>query len=363
MFMVGILTSPIVTFYIDTMEFIVSQIPKCRPTDNDTIPNHQEYRLGCHCIELNIGCRKILWYLILDGRFNVKSNTQVFYREAKTNFAHISVENFDEMIQKIVRPIFSKRFSTKNSILIENNNSSYSIVNLVKSEDSCLLYGPKCHVALRALNEMLNKIFRNVFVLNKDLRPENGTLNSRRERYYGTMLANSNFDHSLDIVHGYQKSPETFQLHNDLTKLFGIIFPTQNLSLVQFLGILGYDGYDWSDSKNEAYFKLETVIHPLECTPCKKISGTSNNEKSGCCPLQNQLFNRINMKMIMTLMKYSLDLSDPWIPQYYNYYQTPYKQTLQSSRNLYKKWLAEEENDLRNLVASGLNMDVLKGWR
>ena len=60
------------------------------------------------------------------------------------------------------------------------------------------------------------------------------------------------------------------------------------------------------------------------------------------------MFHRRNTDTIMTLMKYSLDLSNPWITQYYQA-ENDDMQTLQDNRNMYKLWVTGSENELIKL--------------
>ena len=91
--------------FIVSSEFLIKELPTCRATSNKTMPNYNEYRLGCHCIETHDNCHKILWFLVFDGRFNVKANTEIIYREATTSFANVHVQNFNEMVEHVAMKI------------------------------------------------------------------------------------------------------------------------------------------------------------------------------------------------------------------------------------------------------------------
>ncbi len=64
----------------------------------------------------------------------------------------------------------------------------------------------------------------------------------------------------------------------------------------------------------------------------------------------DSMFHRRNTDTIMTLMKYSLDLSNPWITQYYQA-ENDDMQTLQDNRNMYKLWVTGSENELIKLFS------------
>ena len=322
-------------YFLVPMEFIGKDVTQCRPTHNSMIPNHNEYRLGCHCIRKYKTCQELLWFLILDGRFNVRSNTNMIYREAVTTFAFKSVNNFDAMIQDVVLTAFERKFSQKN-LFLNHKNPRYKDVSDITTENKCVKFGPDCVVALRGINDVLRQIFRNSFALNKDLILGDVTAHSqRRERYYGTLLVNKNFDYSEEQNHEYQINPDANQMKNDLTKLLGITFPFQNVTFVRFMAKLGYaDNFGTEDQ--DAVFNLTKEMSFIK---------RSDNE------------------IIMSSMKHSLDLSDPWIPQYYNINITKFKQAGYISRNLYKYWLLEESNGVQKLLSNGFKLGSLQNWR
>ena len=67
------------------------------------------------------------------------------------------------------------------------------------------------------------------------------------------------------------------------------------------------------------------------------------------------------MQQIMLLMKYSLDLSNPWIPQYYQGYTSDAsKQTIEAKRALYKVWLAEEDDELLKMLSTSGDPNLLR---
>ena len=54
----------------------------------------------------------------------------------------------------------------------------------------------------------------------------------------------------------------------------------------------------------------------LTIPPCKN-EGEEIFEVRQCCQLLDKTYNNANSQQIMALMKYSLDLSNPWITQYF----------------------------------------------
>ena len=334
-------------------EFLINEVSTCRATPNKTIPNHDEYRLGCHCIEMHENCRKILWFLVFDGRFNVKSNTEIIYREATTSFANVQVNNFNEMVENVAMKIFEKRLSHKYSFLI-NQNLHYEQVARITTEENCIQFGLDCTVALHGLNEVLNRVFRLSYVLNQDLFPENEANNTtRRDRYYGTLLVNKHFDYLVPQNQIDQMTPETFQLNTDLQKILGIMLHAQNLSLIEFIGMLGYE--DISESTSETYESKLLKINEAGCT-------LLNKNRDGCLNLK-QLFKRGNIKAIMSLIKYSLDMTDSWLPHFHNLKDKKDGPLILKTREMYKSWIARKDNDLRKLILNDFGAEMLHGWR
>ena len=311
------------------MEFIGNEIQQCRRAENVDTLNPKEYHLGCHCIHNNKPCRRILWFLILDGRFNVKSNIQMIYKEVITAFSNENAKNFKDMMEKIVKKAFDEKLSQKYSFLV-HKNPSYETISTITSENKCLQFGPDCIVALNGLNEILKTAFRISFALNKDLVENNASsLSQKRERYYGSLLVNKHYDYSEKSSQNYQPSPNAFQIRSDLTELLEIIFPSHNESLVEFIREFGYN----DNSKAHEPTKLEFFT------------------------------NRSNVEHILTLMKYSLDVSDPWIPQYYKTNISQDVHSIQPTCNLFKVWLLGERNSLRKLISSDVGLVNLQGWR
>lgn len=286
-----------------------------------------------------------MWFLVFDGKFNIKSNTEIVYREATTSFANVQVKNFNEMVENVAIKIYS---------FLINENPRYEEVTRITTEESCMQYGQDCTVALHGLNEVLNKIFRLSYVLNKDLISENETDDTkRRDRYYGTLLVNRHFDYSMQQYQTDQMTPETFQLNADLQRFFEVMLHAQNLTLIEFLGFLGYE--DISVATDKIYkSNLQNVSAP-GCT-------LSNKRHYRCLNLE-QLFKRDNIKVIMSLMKYSLDMTDSWLPHFHNLKDKHDGLLTFETREMYKSWLAGKDNDLRKMISKDFGADIPQGWR
>ena len=102
------------------------------------------------------------------------------------------------------------------------------------------------------------------------------------DRYYGTLVANMNFQLDKDYEqfwHALKTSDcsETFlkhtmfqtnvgssQLQNDLVRLLDIIIPSQNISLTDVLGLLGYSN---SFEVNEIELKTDVSnVNGIDCS-------------------------------------------------------------------------------------------------
>ena len=86
--------------------------------------------------------------------------------------------------------------------------------------------------------------------------------------------------------------------------------------------------------------------------PCSATEDDHSVKVKQCCRVFNEMFHRSNTDSIMTLMKYSLDLSNPWVTQYYPTDKEGHdKQTLGDNRDIYKVWLGMTANEMLKLFS------------
>ena len=86
--------------------------------------------------------------------------------------------------------------------------------------------------------------------------------------------------------------------------------------------------------------------------PCLLIEQTGSQELNKCCRLVDGIFHGNNTEAIMTLMKYSLDTTSPWITQYYDKNREDNgSQTLGDNRDMYKLWLGNSDNEILKLFS------------
>ena len=93
--------------------------------------------------------------------------------------------------------------------------------------------------------------------------------------------------------------------------------------------------------------------------PC--ISKTEGS--MGCCHLFGSAFRRSNLPQILTLMKYSLDLSDPSLNQYRRYREHGGMGLSWKRRELHRLWITDDNDQLRRLILNASTLEHLRGWR
>ena len=93
--------------------------------------------------------------------------------------------------------------------------------------------------------------------------------------------------------------------------------------------------------------------------PCTQEKDTA----MGCCQLFGSAFHRSNIPQILTLMKFSLELSDPWISQYYSSRDPGGLELFQKRRKLHQLWITDNDNELRKLMLNASTLQHLEGWR
>ena len=65
------------------------------------------------------------------------------------------------------------------------------------------------------------------------------------------------------------------------------------------------------------------------------------------------MFQTKNTETIMSLMKHSLDLSNPWLTKYYGKENVGRnKQSLDDNRDIFKAWLANGGNEILNMFST-----------
>jgi hypothetical protein len=65
----------------------------------------------------------------------------------------------------------------------------------------------------------------------------------------------------------------------------------------------------------------------------------------------------------MILMKYSLELSSPWISKHYTTSDENENGTFGTTTNFYKLWVTEHDEELKTLFSKNGTEDIVHGWR
>ena len=230
-------------------------VPQCFVDNNNqdgrcdsTIPMLNT--LGHYCLKKE-NCRKILHFLTLSGKHNIRANAQIMYQDTMIFYGNIYVESFDQIVDEVLYKIFQKRFQNK-ATYMENttfvgtfgsknidDSGLYKRIERVKSittEEDCFNDGPDCMTAILILDGTLNKLYRILTVLNKD--------NSDDNRNYGTLTANVISELDPDGQISLNKKKEMLvvfsKIQMELQNLFHQIIPASDLPLISFLELLGY---------------------------------------------------------------------------------------------------------------------------
>ena len=75
---------------------------------------------------------------------------------------------------------------------------------------------------------------------------------------------------------------------------------------------------DFTSETKATGFDHDKEDHIGITPPCSMINAELVPEVQSCCKVLDGIFSRSNLPEIMSLMKYSLDLSNPWISQYFH---------------------------------------------
>ena len=208
-------------------------------------------RIQQECVEKSKECRKILQYLTIDGRHSILSNLEIIYQDVTTQNAFTYAESFNGLVSNIIYPIYSKRFS-KRINFFKSDHDAFKISSI----NECLKYGQDCLVALTLFGSTLKTFYGTYHVLNKEF---DGSMSSSLfnwETYYGTLVANTNFRFDItyeemwnlmkiskfeSVSMNTEVDVSSTRLQKDLVELLETILPSNNISLPDFLALIGYN--------------------------------------------------------------------------------------------------------------------------
>ena len=98
----------------------------------------------------------------------------------------------------------------------------------------------------------------------------------------------------------------------------------------------------------------------LSIPPCFDIEKESI-EVQKCCVILTNIYRNENSKQIMALMKYSLDLSSPWIPQYIeDSNDQDIEINAEMIRYINKIWFAKNAGGLSKIFLNNDDFNVLE---
>lgn len=227
-------------FLIVPDSFIGGSKPRCSILNSGSYKRQKMLLLGCHCLEMSNTCRDILIFLKQFGRFQAIAIKNLIYQEIRQTFDNEYIENFDDMIESIVYPAFFRRFRKRYLTMKNELKIGFPKGLRIRTFESCVDDGPNCIVALNTMNELLLKVFRTFYVLNKDIMSSTKSSSISRKRHKGTLVANLNF--LLEETSDNIKPPKTAfsKLQNDLSKLGRLITSSKIFTAPEIVQLLGF---------------------------------------------------------------------------------------------------------------------------
>ena len=107
---------------------------------------------------------------------------------------------------------------------------------------------------------------------------------------------------------------------------------------------------------------LNTESYRLTTPPCQDIEKESTKVRN-CCNMFSKAYRNANTKQIMALMKYSLDIANPWISQYQaKPKDIQYGNNRYMSRQISKAWFAKNNEELLKLFSRTQDMNFLNSF-
>ena len=111
------------------------------------------------------------------------------------------------------------------------------------------------------------------------------------------------------------------------------------------------------ESTNNPLNNREQGKRILTIPPCQN-ENEENFSVQKCCKLLASTHKNTNIQQIMSLMKYSLDLSNPWITQYFKKQgKSEIGLNANFNRFLSKFWLKENKDSVMELFARNGNVE------
>ena len=235
----------------------------------------KKYFWTCHCLESSDKCKSILLFLAKSGRFRSNAISNVLDQELRLTYDSTFTKDFDSMIENILYPAFLRRFRKRidivqRSVLDETiyKNLQKLLQNYYETAPNDLISRERDYYgfveklrfksdyvfAMDTMNTILQNFFRGSHTLNKYMQQQNQLPSVSRRRHLGTMVANFNF--LLKENHPGKPTPAFMGIEKDLAKVGKLIIPSQNLSLIEILRLLGYT-HDLQTKTNNENLKIQ----------------------------------------------------------------------------------------------------------
>ena len=261
-------------YYADTTTSSTAQL----------VINHilaEKYFWTCHCLESSDKCKSVLLFLAKSGRFRSNAISNVLDQELRLTYDSAFTKDFDSMIENVLYPAFLRRFRKR----IENMQLSFldetiykSLQKLVQNyyetgQDDLITLKQRGNTpekrdyyrfveklrlksdyvfAMDTMNTILQNFFRGSHTLNKYMQQQLPSVS--RRRHLGTMVANFNF--LLKENRPGKPTPAFMGIEKDLAKVGKLIIPSQKLSLIEILRLLGYT-HDLQTKTNNENLKIQ----------------------------------------------------------------------------------------------------------
>ena len=241
-------------FQIVPDEFIGRNDQRCSNLTQLVDQQQNRYALGCHCLEKNEKCREILLFLKQSQRFRALAVANVLYHDIRLASDSSSVVSFNAMLDDIVYPAFIRKFKRRHVVMLDGCQH-FSINSL----QDCFDNGPDSVVAFNTMNNLLQKVFRVYFVMNKDINPPSDSSLVGRKRHHGTLIANLNFLLEEGELNDKMPTIAFSKLQDDLIGMGKWIAPTKMLAIHEVMQLLGYTqslGLN-PDAENTGKFEIE----------------------------------------------------------------------------------------------------------
>ena len=216
-----------------------------------------ESDMKTHCEKFNDKCKTILNFLKLDGKSLFNTNLQIL-REDSLKFAiNVFAQNFDSLIDKVIYPVYEKRFLIRHQFLQTKSNARNSSLYELHERNTKQTKA-ETTIFIDGLVKTIRRLFNIFYVLNCESSTDNPYFMHKWEKDIGTSLANLNFLLDTDYENNWYRFKKestirpqsqtqmtyagvaTENLQKQLRATFSNLFLTSRISVTDIIGLLGY---------------------------------------------------------------------------------------------------------------------------